>query len=70
MKTLQNLHEVLKSLKHRKPAQIFCPRCRSPKIKMHSTFDLWLTPAKYVCTECGYVGPVFLELEKEKDESA
>ena len=69
MKLMQNFREVLKSLKHRKPAKIYCPRCCSPKIKLHSPFDLWLTPPKYVCTECGYVGPIFLELEKEKENS-
>jgi hypothetical protein len=25
-----------------------------------------LTPQKYRCTECGYVGPIVLELEKEE----
>jgi uncharacterized Zn finger protein len=69
MKLMENLREVLRSLKHRRPDKIYCPRCCSPKVKMHSTFDLWLTPTKYVCTECGYVGPVFLELEKEKENS-
>jgi len=67
MKMLQNFREVLKSLKHRKPAKIYCPRCCSPKIQMHSSFDLWLTPAKYVCNECGYLGPLVLELEKEEN---
>jgi len=37
---------------------------------MYSSFDLWLTPQKYVCTECGYIGPIILELEKEKEEES
>jgi predicted RNA-binding Zn-ribbon protein involved in translation (DUF1610 family) len=69
MKMLQNVREVLKSLKHRKPAKIYCPKCCSPKIKMHSSFDLWLTPQKYVCDNCGYIGPIILELEKEEEKS-
>jgi predicted RNA-binding Zn-ribbon protein involved in translation (DUF1610 family) len=69
MKKLQNVREVLKSLKHRKPTKIYCPKCCSPKIKMHSTFDLWLTPQKYVCDNCGYIGPIILELEKEEEKS-
>jgi predicted RNA-binding Zn-ribbon protein involved in translation (DUF1610 family) len=69
MKMLQNVREVLKSLKHRKPAKIYCPKCCSPKIKMYSTFDLWLTPQKYVCDNCGYIGPIILELEKEEGKS-
>jgi predicted RNA-binding Zn-ribbon protein involved in translation (DUF1610 family) len=66
MKLLQNVREIFTSLKHRKPTQIYCPRCCSPKIKMHSSFDQWLTPAKYVCSQCGYVGPIVMELEKEE----
>ncbi|MCW4053775.1 MAG: hypothetical protein NWE84_02490 [Candidatus Bathyarchaeota archaeon] len=69
MKLLQNVREVIKSLKYRKPANIYCPRCCSPKIKMHSSFDLWLMPQKYVCAECGYIGPIILELEKEEENS-
>jgi hypothetical protein len=69
MNSLQNFREVLKSLKHRKPTQIFCPRCCSQKIKLNSNFDVWLTPAKYLCTECGYMGPIVMELEKEEENS-
>ena len=67
MKLLQNVGEVLKSLRHRKPANIYCPRCCSQKISLHSGLDFWLTPKKYVCEACGYVGPIIMELEKEKE---
>jgi transcription elongation factor Elf1 len=67
MKMLHNVREVLKSLKHRKPATIYCPRCCSSKISLYSGLDLWLTPKKYVCAECGYVGPIIMELEKEEE---
>ena len=69
MKLLQNVREVLKSLKHNKPAQIFCPRCCSPKITLYSSLDVWFTPAKYVCEACGYIGPIVMELEKEEESS-
>jgi predicted RNA-binding Zn-ribbon protein involved in translation (DUF1610 family) len=65
MKLLQNVREVFKTLKHRKPSQIFCPKCCSPKMRLYSSLDFWLTPKKYVCEKCGYVGPIFMELEKE-----
>ncbi len=69
MKRLANVREVLGTLKHRKPTQIFCPRCTSPKITLSSTFDLWLTPQRYVCKECGYTGLIVMELENaEKEE--
>jgi hypothetical protein len=29
--------------------------------------DFWLTPARYLCDECGYLGSLFMELEKEED---
>jgi transcription elongation factor Elf1 len=66
MKPLKNVREVLKTLKHRKPTKIYCPRCCSPKISLYSSLDLWLTPQKYVCSNCGYVGSIIMELEKEE----
>lgn len=69
MKLLDNVREVLKSLKHSKPAQICCPRCYSPKITLTSSLDTWFTPAKYVCEACGYVGPIIMEIEKEEENS-
>jgi len=72
MKKLENIREVLKTMKHRGPSGIFCPRCASPRIRLFSSLDIWLTPKKYVCDNCGYVGPVVMEIEKieEKEESA
>jgi len=67
MKTLENIREVLNTLKHRKPTAIYCPRCTSPKINLSSSFDIWLMPKKYLCKECGYLGPIVMELEKEEE---
>ena len=69
MKLLENVREVFKSLKRRKPSKIYCPRCCSSKISLYSSLDLWLTPKKYVCDDCGYVGPIIMELEKEEENS-
>jgi predicted RNA-binding Zn-ribbon protein involved in translation (DUF1610 family) len=66
MKLLQNIREVFKTLKRRKPSKIYCPRCGSPKIHLSSSLDYWLTPKKYVCENCGYVGQIVMELEKEE----
>jgi len=66
MKLLQNIREVFKTLKYRRPSKIYCPRCESPNIHLSSSFDYWLTPKKYVCTDCGYRGPIVMELEKEE----
>ncbi|MCX8150342.1 MAG: hypothetical protein N3D85_02410 [Candidatus Bathyarchaeota archaeon] len=64
MKILDNIRDVFKSLKHKKPQIFFCPRCAHPKLQLYSVLALWLTPQQYVCTKCGYVGPVYMELEK------
>jgi len=66
MKLLQNIREVFKTLKRREPSKIYCPRCGSPKIRLSSSLDYWLTPKKYVCENCGYIGPIVMELEKEE----
>jgi transposase-like protein len=68
MKLLENIHEVIRTLKHRKPSRIYCPRCCSPNINLHSSLDQWLTPPKYVCQQCGYTGPIIMELEKEQEK--
>ena len=67
MKLLRNIREVFKTLKYRKPSKIYCPRCGSPKIHLSSSLDYWLTPKKYVCENCGYIGQIVMELEKEEN---
>jgi len=66
MKLLENIREVFKTLKRRKPSKIYCPRCGSPEIRLSSSLDYWLTPKKYVCEKCGYVGSIVMELEEEE----
>jgi hypothetical protein len=68
MKVIGNLRDVLKTLKYQRPTQIFCPRCGSPKLCLSSSLDYWLTPQKYFCCECGYLGTVFMVLEKEEEK--
>jgi ribosomal protein S27AE len=68
MKALDTLSDVFKSIKRGKPEQIYCPKCGSPKLRLFSSLDYWLTPQRYFCGECGYMGSVFMELEKEEKE--
>jgi len=70
MRLLENIREAFKTIKHQKPSAIYCPRCASPKIGLYSSLDLWLTPGKYLCQECGYIGPIVMELEKEKESES
>jgi predicted RNA-binding Zn-ribbon protein involved in translation (DUF1610 family) len=66
MKQLENVLEVLNTLKHRKPSRIYCPKCASPKINLSNSLEIWLLPRKYLCEDCGYIGPIVMELEKEE----
>ncbi len=65
MKRLNGIREALKTVKHRKPGMIFCPRCCSPNIRLSSSLAVWLTPKQYLCEDCGYLGIVVMELEKD-----
>jgi hypothetical protein len=67
MKKLDGFRDIFKNTKHRKPTQIFCPRCCSPKIQLNSSLDVWLTPKSYYCPECGYHGILVMELEPETE---
>ncbi|HUK84671.1 MAG TPA: hypothetical protein VLU95_02305 [Candidatus Acidoferrum sp.] len=69
MKKLDDIREVFKSTTRKKPVQIYCPRCCSPKIHLTNSLAIWLTPKQYYCEDCHYVGIVVMELEKEKEES-
>lgn len=62
---LDEILEVFKTLKHRKPSRKYCPKCASPSLHLSTSWDSWLFPQKYVCDECGYSGPIFMELEKD-----
>jgi hypothetical protein len=68
MPKLQNLRDTLKNLKHAPPTPRLCPKCHSPKIQLSTRFDGWLLPLQYVCQQCGYKGPIILELEKTEQE--
>jgi len=45
-----------------------CPRCHSKNIRLSSVFDGWLTPEVYVCKDCGYRGPLVLEVEISEED--
>jgi len=64
-----DVRELFKSIKHRGPTVIFCPRCCSPKIKLAAGLTIGgLAPKQYYCENCGYVGTVVMELEEEKNQ--
>lgn len=65
MKIIEEFNHFFRNLKHKGPSAIFCPRCGNPKLKESSSFDSWLIPAKYFCEKCGYLGLIYMELEKK-----
>jgi Zn finger protein HypA/HybF involved in hydrogenase expression len=72
MKKLEGIRDVLKHSKRRRPTQIFCPRCASPKIELAKSvgsLEIWLTPKEYYCPECGYHGIIVMELEPIDEEN-
>jgi predicted RNA-binding Zn-ribbon protein involved in translation (DUF1610 family) len=68
MKKPDGIRDFLKNTKYRKPTQIYCPRCASPKIALSSSLAVWLTPKQYFCENCGYLGIIVMELEKDETE--
>ena len=64
------LLDVLRRLRHGRPGLRVCPRCGSPRIRRLGGFCGWLLPTTYVCPDCGYKGPIILELEPEEGKEA
>jgi len=71
MEKLKQLRLLLRKIRWRSPSSKslkVCPRCGSINIRFSSKLDAWLTPKQYVCDDCGYVGPIVLEIEETKEE--
>jgi predicted RNA-binding Zn-ribbon protein involved in translation (DUF1610 family) len=65
MNLIQDIRDLLKNTRHRRPTHKYCPKCGNPHIHATRTYLAGITPANYTCEECGYHGPVIMELEKE-----
>jgi predicted RNA-binding Zn-ribbon protein involved in translation (DUF1610 family) len=61
---LKGLPDKLFKIRHRAPKPVFCPKCGSHKMKVKESYGI--LPHMYTCTECGYEGPLFLEIEEEE----
>ncbi len=73
MGILADFREVVKGLKHKNPSATtikLCPKCGSQKITLSNGFTYpqlyGITPRRYICVECGYNGPIFMEQTKEE----
>jgi len=58
----------IRKLRNSPSRVIVCPRCGSTRLSLSSKMDAWLTPKQYFCADCGYVGPIVIEIEKEELE--
>jgi C4-type Zn-finger protein len=80
MGKVADFKEVVKGLKHKKIGEKtikLCPRCESSNLEISSGADIYprlygITPMKYVCKDCGYVGSLVLEkpLNENKENEA
>ncbi len=66
------LLDVLKHLRRGRPSRalIACPRCGSTRVRRLGGLFGWLLPTTYACPDCGYMGPLILELEEEEVRKA
>ncbi|MFX0081610.1 MAG: hypothetical protein ACFE94_07650 [Candidatus Hodarchaeota archaeon] len=42
-----------------------CPKCKEPKLKSAVNVSGWLAPSMYECTNCGYLGHFYIEIDPE-----
>jgi len=45
-----------------------CPKCKKPKLKNAVNVSGWLAPNMYECTNCGYLGHFYIEIDPEDYE--
>jgi hypothetical protein len=42
-----------------------CPKCKEPKLKSAMNVSGWLAPNMFECTNCGYMGYFYIEIDSE-----
>ena len=40
-----------------------CPKCKKSSLKSAVNVSGWLTPDLYECSNCNYIGPLFIEID-------
>jgi len=45
-----------------------CPKCKEPKLRNAVNVSGWLAPNMYECTNCGYSGYFYIEIDPEDFE--
>lgn len=47
-----------------------CPKCRKSKLRNATNVSGWLAPDMYECTECKYIGYLYLEVDSNDFEAS
>ncbi len=45
-----------------------CPRCLQPHLRYASSFSGVYAPAKYICPDCGYKGPIYVDISGNAEQ--
>jgi hypothetical protein len=61
----QDMRNVFRSLKRRRATRSIA-HFVGPKLAGGS--DFWLFPGKHVCLDCGYKGPIVMEMVEESEK--
>ena len=64
MEALRGFWETLKQARHQMPRPKFCPKCRGHNIYPNPTMGI--LPTTYRCRDCGYEGPLVLEIDPDE----
>lgn len=68
MDGLKGLWETLKQIRHQMPRPKFCPKCKGHNVYSNPT--LGVLPTTYRCRDCGYEGPLVIEIDPEEEREA
>ncbi|MGQ4832844.1 MAG: hypothetical protein ACP6IS_02960 [Candidatus Asgardarchaeia archaeon] len=61
--------DALRKLRRKKERTIkLCPVCLSPHLRLASSISGWLVAETYHCIDCGYTGPIYIEVTPEEAE--
>ena len=45
-----------------------CPKCKEPKLRNAVNVSGWLAPNMFECSNCGYLGHFFIEIDPDDFE--
>jgi len=65
---LKEFLKLMKRLKHSGKTIVACPKCGSTNIHQTSILNVWLLPSYWICKDCGYKGPIVMEIDVEQED--